>query len=353
MRLGVFLPNWIGDAVMATPALRSLRELADRDGNGHVVSVLRPYLSDVVDGLGLFDHSIKYKPKANDPDLRSKAVIRALREERLDAIVLMTNSLRTAWLAWRSGAGERIGYERDRRSWLLSTKLREPVKNGKRAPLPAIDSYLNLAYAAGGEWQSPQMRLATTADDERAADAAWERLALPPGHRVVVFNTGGAYGDAKGWPAEHFAELAKRIVADSNRSVLVNCGPGERETAAKIAALADSKRVVSLGEMKELPIGLSKAIIGRSEALVTTDSGPRFFGIAFEKPVVTLFGPTDPEVTRTHYADETTLTESLACQFCWKRTCPLGHHRCMKELSVERVFNALQFRLEQHKRRAA
>lgn len=339
MRLGVFLPNWIGDAVMATPALDSLRELVGP--SGRMVGVMRPYVSDVVDGLGYFERSLFYKPKASDPALRAKAVIATLKEEQLDAVVLLTNSLRTAWLAWRSGAKERIGYERDNRSWLLSTRLREPTKRGKRAPLPAIDSYLNLAYAAGGTWRSPRLRLATTAADEAAADDAWQRLDLPTGERVVVFNTGGAYGDAKGWPAEHFAELAQRLIGEGDSHVLINCGPGERGTAAQIADLAGSPRVRSLGEVEDLPIGLSKAIIKRSRMLVSTDSGPRFFGIAFGKPVVTLFGPTDPGVTKTHYADETTLSLSLGCQFCWKRTCPLGHHRCMKDLSVERVHAAV------------
>ncbi len=329
---------------MATPALDSLRELVGP--SGRMVGVMRPYVADVVEGLGYFDRNIFYKPQAKQPELQGRAVIATLREERLDAVVLLTNSLRTAWLAWRSGARERVGYERDNRSWLLTTRLREPVKNGKRAPLPAIDSYLNLAYATGGEWRPPTLELATTAQDEAAADAAWQRLGLPSGDRVVVFNTGGAYGDAKGWPAEHFAELAIRITAASDASVVINCGPAERETAGRIAALAGSPRVRSLGEIEQLPIGLSKAVIRRSRLLVTTDSGPRFFGIAFGKPVVSLFGPTDPAVTRTHYAGETPLSLALACQFCWERSCPLKHHRCMKDLSVERVWGAVAQRLD-------
>lgn len=351
MRLGVFLPNWIGDAVMATPALDSLRELVGPAGR--MVGVMRPYVSDVVDGLDYFERSLFYKPKAADPALGAKAVIASLREEELDAVVLLTNSLRTAWLAWRSGAKERIGYERDKRSLLLTTRLREPTKRGKRAPLPAIDSYLNLAYAMGGEWRSPGLRLATTPADEAAADEAWARLDLPAGDRVVVFNTGGAYGDAKGWPAEHFAELGRRLASQHDTHVLVNCGPGERETAARIAELANTPRVRSLGEVDGLPIGLSKAVIKRSRMLVSTDSGPRFFGIAFGKPVVTLFGPTDPGVTKTHYAGETPLSLSLGCQFCWKRTCPLGHHRCMKDLSVDRVHAAVANGLAASPRQAA
>lgn len=343
MRLGIFLPNWIGDVVMATPALDSLRHLAG--DAGHVVGVMRPYVNDVVEGLGYFDKTIHYKPKAQQSELRGKAVINALKEENLDAIVLLTNSMRTAWLAWRSGAKERIGYVRDSRKWLLTTRLTEPVRFGKRSPLPAIDSYLNLAYATGGEWRAPTLKLGTTEDDRRRADDVWSQLALPSGENVIVFNTGGAYGDAKSWPKDKFGALAKKIVAETELSILVNCGPAERDAAREIVDLAGSDRVVSLAEF-DSPIGLSKEVIRRSRLLVSTDSGPRFFGIAFGKPVVSIFGPTDPSLTKTHYDLETPLSLSLECQYCWERSCPLGHHRCMKDLGVEKVFNTIETYLQ-------
>ncbi len=350
MRLGIFLPNWIGDVVMATPALDSLRELAGQ--NGHVVGVMRPYVADVVEGLGLFDRTILYKPKAKDPELSSKAVIRSLREEELDAIVLLTNSIRTGWLAWRSGAKERIGYSRDARRLMLTTRLTEPVRFGKRSPLPQIDSYLNLAYAAGGEWRAPTLKLDTTEEDRHRADQVWDKLGLPDDEKTIVFNTGGAYGDAKSWPKEKFAALAKRIVSETDYNVLVNCGPAERETAREIVSLSESPRVGSLADF-DSPIGLSKEVIRRSRLLVTTDSGPRFFGIAFGKPVVSIFGPTDPSVTRTHYDKETQVSLSLDCQYCWERSCPLGHHNCMQQLDVSQIYRAVMKSLDSDNHEAA
>ena len=138
-----------------------------------------------------------------------------------------------------------------------------------------------MRQAAGCEPEPPRLELATTADDERAADAVWQRLGLPPGDRVVILNSGGAYGAAKQWPAEYFAELARRIVSGEKYSVLVNCGPAEREIARDIAATANDPRVVTLADFEQLPVGLTKACIRRSRLLVTTDSGPRYFGVAF------------------------------------------------------------------------
>jgi heptosyltransferase-2 len=267
--------------------------------------------------------------------------------------VLLPNSLRTGWMAYRSGARERVGTAGNLRGPLLTTKVYAPRKGRQAITLPAIDGYLNVAQAAGCAPEPPMLELATTTADERAADAAWARLGLTARDRVAVFNTGGAFGAAKDWPAEHFAELARRMVRERDVKVLINCGPAERESARKIAAAAGDARVLSLADEPELPIGLTKAAIRRASLLVSTDSGPRFFGLAFRVPTVTLFGPTSTYFTRSYSPAETSLSLGLDCQPCMARSCPLGHHRCMKDLSVERVYAAVAAALAVPVQRAA
>jgi len=369
MRLGVFLPNWIGDVVMATPALRMLRNLLGEQGQ--LIGIMRPYVADVLAGTRWLDTQICYDKPKHRFQLVSGTVLRQLRKARLEHVVLLTNSLRTAWMAWRSGASERIGYTGQARSWLLTRGLPMPPMQS------TIDGYLMLAEAAAGivnlalnthgrlNTHKPSARfphsasqrastasaarrleLATTPADERAADAAWKRLRLPPGDNVVVLNPGGAFGEAKHWPTDHFAELARLLVAKHDVSVLVNCGPAEREIARQIVARAGVSRVVSLADCEQLPLGLTKACIRRSRLVVTTDSGPRFFAIAFNRPVVSLFGPTDAAATATGYEQEACLWLPLDCRPCMRRTCPLGHHRCMRDLSVEEVHAAVARQLQ-------
>jgi heptosyltransferase-2 len=291
----------------------------------------------VLAGTEWLDQRIVYDKPKNRLGVASPEVYQSLRAAKLDRIVLLTNSLRTAWMAWRSGAHERFGYRGQARSWLLTDRFDHPLADDG-GPAATIDGYRQLATAAGCELTSPLLELATTDADEAAADAVWQRLKLPPGERVIVLNSGGAFGAAKQWPAEHFAALARRIVDHGEFSVLVNCGPSERKIAREIVAQANDPRVASLADEEQLPVGLTKACLRRSRLLVTTDSGPRFFGIAFGRPVVTLFGPTDPIRTATHYDRETCLSLSLDCQPCMARTCPLGHHRCMRDLSVDQVY---------------
>jgi heptosyltransferase-2 len=124
--------------------------------------------------------------------------------------------------------------------------------------------------------------------------------------------------------------------------VVFNCGPAERLAVRAIAEAVGHSRVVSLCDEPQLPIGLTKAVIRRASLLVTTDSGPRYFGVAFGVPTVTLFGPTDPRLVPTYGAYERVVSLGLECQPCMERVCPLKHHRCMRDLTVDRVYAAAE-----------
>jgi heptosyltransferase-2 len=151
-------------------------------------------------------------------------------------------------------------------------------------------------------------------------------------------NPGGAFGAAKHWPAEHFAVLARELVDRRGGGVLVLCGPSERDMARRIVALANRPAVYSLSDYP-LSIGLTKACVRRADLLVTTDSGPRHFAAAFDRPVVTLFGPTHIAWTETCHAKAQHMQKKVDCGPCQRRVCPLDH-RCMEGLTPAEVFAA-------------
>jgi heptosyltransferase-2 len=202
-----------------------------------------------------------------------------------------------------------------------------------------VEYYFALARALGCESGSLQLELATTPDDEAAADLTWSNLRLGNEEPVVCFNTGGAFGPAKSWPNASFAALARRLVDDNAVSVLVLCGPAERAAAREIVSLAGHPHVVSLAD-QELSLGLSKACVRRAALLITTDSGPRHFAAAFGIPVVTLFGPTHIAWTRTYHPRALHVFHPVPCGPCQRPICPEGHHRCMRELTPEQVHKA-------------
>ncbi len=346
MNIGIFLPNWVGDVAMATPALRSLRRRFGE--SGHLIGVMRPYVGEVLAGTAWLDECLLYDLRASEYELGSRYLIKRLRSRRLDIAVLLTHSLRTGALAWLGGAKRRVGYMRFGRGLFLTDKLYHKKEGGRYVPSPVLDDYLRLAYAVGCEPESARLELATTAVDEWLADAAWRRLGLPREGRVVTFSSGGAFGAAKAWPAPQFAALARRVVTENDCHVLVLCGPGERDIAQQIAHEAGDRRVVSLAR-EPLCIGLTKACVRRSRLLVTTDSGPRHFAAAFDVPVITLFGPTYIAWSENHFDKAVHLQHAVPCGPCQKRTCPLGHHRCMTELTVERVNRAVADELASHR----
>jgi heptosyltransferase-2 len=272
-----------------------------------------------------------------------------LQQEQCNTAILFTNSLRTGWLGWRSGAKERIGFARDWRGWLLTTRL---TPKSKTVPNPALDEYNRLAAAAGCRQLGRTMELAITERDGTALNVFWNNHPRLNRDRVIVINTGGAFGPAKNWPISSFIELTHRLVQQTDYTVLVACGPGEQSDARAIVAGAASPRVVTYAD-EPLSIGLTKAAVQSAKLMITTDSGPRHFAAAFGIPVITLFGPTHIAWSETHSPLAVHLQHKVDCGPCQKRVCPLGHHRCMTELTVDRVFAAVMQQLTQAAKRAA
>ena len=337
MRIVVFCPSMVGDTVMATPALRALRR---GFAGARIDGVIRPRVAATLDGAPWLDERILFDPRAREAEHRALRLVRRLRAGRYDLAVLLPNTFRTAALTWLAGVPRRVGYARYGRGPLLTDRLEPPRDEGGRLlPTPIVHYYLALVRHLGCRADSVRLELFTTEADERAADRAWARLGLPAEGPLVCLNTGGAFGPAKSWPVEHCATLARRLAEAGGLHVLVVCGPAERDAARAIAARAAHRRVASLAD-EPLGLGLTKACIRRSALLVTTDSGPRHFAAAFGVPVVALFGPTHIAWTRTYHPHAIHLQQPVPCGPCQQGTCPLGHHRCMRELEPAAVHAA-------------
>ncbi|MEW4563991.1 lipopolysaccharide heptosyltransferase II [Bremerella sp. JC770] len=340
--IAVVLPNWIGDVVMATPTLRAIREgLNDGD---RLVGIMRPYVQDVLAGTSFLDESILWSKKAKDPSQRFLNVASTLRRQRFDQAILLPNSISSAGLAYLGGVKQRIGYRRYGRGPLLTDALDPPTENGERIPVSAVDYYLSLAQLAGYEVRTRHCELGFTDIDDLRAQVLWRQYRFFE-RRVIVFNTGGAYGGAKHWPADYYTALARRLVEDPRNAVLLICGPSERETVAQIEREVNHPFVRSLAQ-EDPSIGLSKAVINMASLMITTDSGPRHFAAAFNVPSVAIFGPTDPRWAENYNPYEWILSAGTDCAPCAQRECPLKHHRCMRDLTVNDVLLAAQRQLD-------
>lgn len=327
----VVLPNWVGDVVLATPSLMALRRRYPAARIGYLA---RAYVADVLSGCSWHDELLHW------PDARGAGglwnLVCELRRRAFDCAILLPNSFRSALAVWLARIPRRIGYARDARGWMLTDRI-DPPRDGRRfAAISMLDYYHRLFERA--DCGDVGRRLSLSYDPQ---DAERLEARVPPqtdNRPLVVLNPGGAYGTAKLWPAERFAALAERLVAEFGARVLVTGTPGERSIGETIAGCSR----VPLETYFDPPLGLGplKALIERADLLVTNDTGPRHFAIAFGVSVVTIFGPTDPAWTETHFADERKVSLSLDCQPCQEKICPLGHTNCMRQLEVDAVFAA-------------
>ncbi len=331
---------------MATPAFRSIRK---RFAKAHIVGIMRPVLGDLLAGTDFFDSTLHFEKKPRKGVPGRWGLISALRAEKLDCLVLLTNSLWTAIVARLAGIPRIVGFARDGRGWLLHEKVVPPTSPYSR--VSAVAEYMAIAEHLGGESIDWSMELAITEQESHWADSVFDYCSLDRSRQTVVINSGSATDVSRLWPSESVRELVQMLISRTECQVILHCGPAERQTANAVAASIGSPRVASMGAeqliahskarpdcMDALPIGLSKAILARADLVISTDSGPRHIAVALDRKVISLFGPTHPLGTQTFNIAETTLISHLRCAPCYAKQCPLKHGNCMREHSASSVF---------------
>jgi len=165
-RILISIPNWVGDVVMATPALRAIRR---RYPDARITHIMRPYVAEVLAGTGFADE-IVFWPGSDGGRQSSISLIRHLRDRRFDLAVLLTNSFRSALTMWVARVTRRVGYARDGRGWMLTDRLTAPRVRGRYVPIPALDYYNQIARYLGCDEVSDRLELAASPEDEAAID---------------------------------------------------------------------------------------------------------------------------------------------------------------------------------------
>ncbi len=336
MKIAIFLPNWIGDVVMATPALRAIRA---RYRDAHLIGLARPYVRQVLEGTDWFDESWAYDRRSDDRNLRTWTVARRLRASKLEMAILMPNSLSSAWTAWLSGARRRVGFGHWGRQALLTDVVGREALGGKSRPYSAVDHYAQLAEAAGCPVTNKRLELRVSSAAQSGADKVWKNFGWTDENRVVALNTGSAGAPAKNWPITYFKEVAQRLVDEFQARVLVLCGPKERDSARAIVEHVQHPFVQGMHD-QDLSLSVMMGCIARSQLLISTDSGPRHFAAAFSVPTVAIFGSIDRRWSQNYNPHEIGLQRQLACGPCGKKDCPLLTYACLHEINTSEVLES-------------
>ncbi len=333
MKILVRATNWVGDAIMAIPALQAIRT---HEPNAEITILARRWVSALYERQGLADQLLVLEDLA---DASAK-----LRAGHYDASILMPNAFHAAWLAWRAGIPERIGYARDGRSALLTRAI--PVPAAGEIPAHETYYYLELLRRSGWLNQLPEVgEIRLTISPESRARAEKHKIAAGarPASRRIAVAPGAAYGSAKCWPPERFAELADRLIARFDADVILFGAPSERDIAARIASGMRHRSVNLTGEtpIEDLPAHFSAC-----DVFVGNDSGAMHVAAAAGVPVVAIFGSTDPDGTAPVTSRRTLVRVAPSCSPCFLRQCPVDH-RCMTRIEVGLVEEAARRWLEQ------
>ncbi len=327
-RLVIRAPNWLGDAVMALPAMAAARQAHPRS---FIAVAAIPAVAP------LFFESISAAPDAVITVERDREV-ETLRKGGFDAALLLPNSFRAAWSARRAGIPERWGYASSFRSPLLTRAVRRP-----RERVHQSTYYNNLAGGLEMPAVDDVPRVSVTPRTASRAMKLLEESGITPDTVVVGLAPGAAYGHAKQWPPARVAELIVRLARERNVVCVLGGAAGDRESGREIeSALPPGIHAVNLIGRTDLRV--YAGILARCRAFVSNDSGAMHLAAALGVPVTAIFGPTDEGVTAP-LGEHDVLLHQVFCRPCMLRECPIDH-RCMKGISVDSVFQAVSRRLE-------
>ncbi|HEY8549216.1 MAG TPA: lipopolysaccharide heptosyltransferase II [Vicinamibacterales bacterium] len=335
-RLVVRVPNWLGDIVMALPAIAAIR--AAHPG-AHLALAGPAAFAPFCAAIAGVDHVVGLTGKG----IRALGThARQLAEGRFDRAILLTNSFASALAVKRAGIPERWGYRRDLRGPLLTRAVRPTRPSGESRHHSRY--YLRLVEALGipavaGEWT------VTPPDDALSrADALLAEAGYTGGEPLVAFAPGAAYGYAKRWPPGRVAEAIAALTADGVRVAIVGAA-SDRPTARAIQSALVPRRpsvpVVDLVGRTDLLALMG--VLARSRVVVSNDSGAMHVASAVGRPVVAVFGPTDERATAP-LGTHAIVRHDVWCRPCLLRECPIDH-RCLRGVTAGQVVEAVRTQL--------
>jgi len=330
-RILIRTTNWIGDAVMTTPALNAVRE---RFSDAHITVVANPLVAQLFEFHPDCDEVIVYdRQERHAGSIGFLRFVAMLRGKKFDCAILFQNAIEAAIMAFIAGVPKRLGYITDGRRLLLNYPV--PIGDQERA-LHHTDYYLHMLAQCGIKADVKQQRLALRPDEVQ-----WAVETLPRG-RFAVINPGAAYGSAKRWIPERFAAVADQLASSYGMSIVLSGGPGEAEIGADIAKAMQSPHQNLIGKIS---VRQMMAALAASSLMITNDSGPMHVAAAFGVPMVAIFGPTDHTTTSPWGTRSQIVRHPVECSPCMLRQCPIDH-RCMERITVEDVMSAVADLLE-------
>ncbi len=331
-RLLVRAVNWLGDAVLTTPALGAVRAALPQ---ARITVAANPAVAEMLRHHPDVDDVVVYDKRGAHAGPRGMLrMAGALRRGKFDAAILFQNAFDAAWLAFLARIPAREGYARDARTLLLTRAV--PV-TPEVLSLHHAEYYLRLVEELGiPRPAAPGLKLRVTDEERGAVRQRLSDLGIPGGSRIIGINPGATYGSAKRWFPDRFAAVADALSEEWGAAVVLTGSAPEAPLAGEIES-AMRRRPVNLAgrtSVREL-----MALLSLCSFLVTNDSGPMHIAAAFRVPQVAIFGPTDWRTTSPWTPLAKIVRVDVDCSPCLERECDRGHE-CMVGVTADMVVSA-------------
>jgi heptosyltransferase-2 len=326
--------NWIGDAVMTTPAVRAIR---DHFSQAEISILAKPWVAPIFENSAHVDRVLIYDDKRRHKGMPGMLrLVREIRKHHFDAAILLQNAFEAAVIAFLSGIRYRIGYPTDGRGILLTHPVSLPPKI-KRAHQTAY--YLGILNGVGIRGTDPSLYLKLDSRIKMKVQGILRDHEINANETIVGINPSATFGPAKQWFPESFARLADRLIHELECRILIFGGPGDRELGVAISKMMQYPSVNLSGKTRlEEAMGLMAAC----RLFITNDSGLMHVAAALNVPLVAIFGSTNPTTTGPWSDRAKTIHIPLSCSPCLKPECPEGHLNCMKQIQVDTVLSAVE-----------
>ena len=322
--------NWIGDAIMTTPAVRSIRQnFPDAD----ITALVLPWVADVFGACPHIDHIFVYDKNGRHRGLKGKLRLAAdLRAKKFDLTILLQNAFEAALITTLARIPARCGYTTDGRGLLLTHGVSKHPDIGDKHQ---VHYYQQMLSGLGLQLGSDSLELFLDPD---AVCEASELLATQSKKAPIIgLNPGAAYGPAKRWPVEKYSALADKLAEATNGLILVFGTEADQEAASQIKAAAGDYVLDLTGKTS---LALALACIDRCNVFITNDSGLMHVAAALNTPLVAIFGSTDHIATGPYSDQATVIRKPMDCSPCMKTHCPKQHFLCMEQIGVDEVAEA-------------
>jgi heptosyltransferase-2 len=331
MKIVLLVPNWLGDIVMALPAIRDVRR---HFAAAHLTAAVRPSVAKLFRAVPDIDDVLTLSGTRGDTA--------RLRRGQFDVAILLPNSFRSAWIAWRGGIPQRWGYRSDFRRMLLTRSVSRPKP---RVPFP--EYYQELVRRLGIDTGPLTPHLVLPPAIVAASRRLLEERGWDNSRPLIGIAPGAAFGHAKRWPARRFAAVIASARQELDAVCVLLGRDSDRDATQEIEETLGSERDLVINLVGQTELLMFMGVIGHCSALVANDSGALHVAAAMGVPVVAIYGPTTERYSRPLTSVEgaahrvATVSTEVWCRPCWLRECPIDH-RCMKRIPPERVYASLR-----------